>query len=81
MSFWDDAQNFMKNRPQEPVSSEVFNLTDGMQIEQLVKELKMTYENATEREILKTIDQAREHLGDAPNRKDFYLFARTKLED
>ncbi len=81
MSLWEDAQKFMQNRPQAEQTEETLNLTDGMQVEQIVKELKMLYENATEREILKTIDLARERLGSAPARKDFLLFARTKLED
>lgn len=81
MSLWEDAQKFMQNRPQAEHVEETLNLTDGMQVEQIVKELKMLYENATEREILRTIDLAREHFGNVPARKDFFLFARTKLED
>lgn len=81
MSLWEDAQKFMQNRPQTENAEETLNLTDGLQVEQIVKELKMLYENATEREILRTVDLAREHLGRVPTRKDFFLFARTKLED
>lgn len=81
MSLWEDAQKFMQNRPQAENAEETLNLTDGLQVEQIVKELKMLYENATEREILRTVDLAREHLGRISTRKDFFLFARTKLED
>ena len=81
MSLWKDAQKFMQNRPHVEQTEEILNLTDGTQVEQIVKELKMLYENATEREILRTVDLAREHLGNVPARKDFFLFARTKLED
>ncbi len=81
MSLWEDAQKFMQNRPQVEHAEETLNLTDGLQVEQIVKELKRLYENATEREILRTVDLARERFGSVPTRKDFLLFARTKLED
>ncbi len=81
MSFLEDAQNYMKSKPRKETSSDTLNLSDETNIENLIKELKITYENATQREIIKMINQAKERFGDNPNPKDFYIFARIKLED
>ncbi len=81
MSFFDDAQKFMQSRTKPQESEETVDLTDTDVIERLTKELKMLYENATEREISRAIDLAHDRFGNTPVRKEFLLFVRTKLED
>lgn len=82
MSFFDDAQTFMKNRPAATApESEKIDLTNAEEVERVVKRLKSLYDNATESEIAKTLDLAQEKLGPMPTSSAFYLFARQRLED
>lgn len=79
MSWLEEAQQRINQKKQE--ATDVFDPNNVEQREKLEKRLKMLYDNATEREINKAIDNALEHF-DAPyEEKTFMDFLRTKLED
>ena len=59
----------------------VFAPDSAEQREQLIKRLKMIYDNATEREINKAIDEALDRFSPPYEEKTFMDFLRVKLED
>ena len=79
MSWLEEAQQIVKQKSSSV--SEQFDPNVSNQREQLVKRLKMLYDNATEREIEKAIDQALEHFSLPYDEKTFMDFLRIKLED
>ena len=79
MSWLEEAQQIVKQKSSSV--PEQFDPNVSNQREQLVKRLKMLYDNATEREIEKAIDQALEHFSLPYDEKTFMDFLRIKLED
>lgn len=79
MSWLEEAQQLAK-RKQASVA-ENFDPASAERREELVKKLKMLYDNATEREIEKAIDDALDHFSPPYEEKEFMKFLRTKLED
>ena len=80
MSWLEEAQQIIKQKQKEEIE-EVFNPANQAQREQLCKRLKMLYDNATEREIDKAIDNALDRFVPPYEEKAFMDFLRTKLED
>ena len=80
MSWLDEAQQIIKNKKQTDESSS-FAPDDAEQRERLTNRLKMIYDNATEREIGKAIDDALDRFDPPYDEKAFMDFLRTKLED
>ncbi len=80
MSWLDEAQAIIKNKQNVGDESDFApNTADGR--EKLTRRLKTLYDNATEREIDKAVDDALDRF-DAPyNEKAFIAFLQTKLED
>ncbi|MBR1945911.1 MAG: hypothetical protein IJ846_06460 [Alphaproteobacteria bacterium] len=79
MSWLDEAQQIVKQKQQQ--SDNAFAPNGTEQREQLVKKLKMLYDNATEREINKAIDDALDRFSPPYEEKAFMDFLRLKLED
>lgn len=81
MSFLDDAEAFMKNRTPVTDADIRISLKTPDECESVKKRLRQLYDSATEREIDRVIDLARDHFSNQPTSKEFYEFARVKLED
>ena len=84
MSFFDDAQAFMKQKEsQKPIKtneSNDFLLTEESK-EQFANELRSLYENATWPEIYKAIDWVMEQCEKPYDKKVILAKIRIKLED
>ena len=80
MSWLEEAQQKIKQK-QEIVAEQSFAPENQEQRELLVKRLKMLYDNATEREIEKAIDDALDKFAPPYEEKAFMNFLRIKLED
>ncbi len=81
MSWLEEAQQKIKEKQENSQNDSVFCPTNEDQREKLVNRLKMLYDNATEREINKAIDDALDKFDPPYEEKDFMNFLRTKLED
>ena len=79
MSWLDEARQIIKEKQTEREDS--FSPDVPEQRERLIKRLKMIYDNATEREINKAIDDALDRFDPPYDEKAFMDFLRTKLED
>ena len=79
MSWLDEAQQIVKQKQQQ--NDNVFAPNSAEQRERLVGKLKMLYDNATEREINKAIDDAMDRYSPPYDEKAFMDFLRVKLED
>ena len=79
MSFEDDVKKFMQAKQTEKAAQ----TRAGAQIDRdaLVRRMKMTYDNASEREIEKAIDEAFEKLDDLSDTRALDAFLRVRLED
>lgn len=80
MSWLEEAQQIIKQK-QASETQEAFNPVSQTQRDALIKRLKMLYDNATEREIEKAIDNALDAFSSPYDEKAFMNFLRTKLED
>ena len=84
MSFFDDAQAFMKQKesqnPTKVNESNDFLLTEQSK-EQFANELRSLYENATWPEIYKAIDWVKEQCEKPYDKKVILTKIRIKLED
>lgn len=81
MSWLKEAQQIVKQKQNQKNANETFSLETEVQREMLVNRLKMLYDNATEREINKAIDDALDTFNTPYEEKVFMNFLRTKLED
>ena len=79
MSWLDEAQQIIKEK--QTKNEDFFSPDVPEQREHLIKRLKMIYDNATEREIEKAIDDALDRFAPPYEEKTFMDFLRTKLED
>ena len=81
MSFFEDAQAFMKQKSsQEPVATDDF-LTTEKSKEQFARELRALYENATWPEIYRAIDWVMDVCEKPYDQKVVLEKIRIKLED
>ena len=79
MSWLEEAQQKIKQKNQE--TPDVFDPNNSEHREKLERRLKMLYDNATEREINKAIDDALDKFDPPYEEKAFMDFLRVKLED
>lgn len=80
MSWLEEAQQKIQKKHQESETDGFAVETPG-QRERLIKRLRMMYDNATEREIEKAVEDAIDRLEPPYEEKSFMAFLRTKLED
>ncbi len=80
MSWLEEAQKLVKEK-QRTNEETAFAPDNPEQRERLTGRLKMIYDNATEREINKAIDDALDRFEPPYDEKAFMAFLRTKLED
>lgn len=81
MSWLDEARRIAEQKQAEAETFSEAPLSSPEGRERLKKKLRMTYENATEREIEKALDSAEEALPAGCGEKEILLFVRPKLED
>lgn len=82
MSWLEEAQQKIQQKQQQNnIDQDSFSPDQESQREQLVNQLKMTYDNASEREINKAVDEALEKFDPPYDKADFMRFLRMKLED
>ncbi len=81
MSWLDEARRIAEQKQAEAETFSESPLSSPEGRESLKKKLRMTYENATEREIEKALDSAEETLPAGSGEKEILMFVRTKLED
>lgn len=74
MSFEDDVKKFMQAKQAEKAAATVDR-------DALARRMRMTYDNASEREIEKAIDEAFEKLDDLTDTRALDAFLRVRLED
>ncbi|MGN1079026.1 MAG: hypothetical protein ACI4TE_02515 [Alphaproteobacteria bacterium] len=79
MSWLEEAQQKIKQKRE--TTDTAFFPADAAGREKLVGRLKMLYDNATEREINKAIDEALDRFDPPYDEKAFMVFLRAKLED
>ena len=81
MSWLEEAQQKIKQKQENTRTEDTFCPDNSEEREKLVNRLKMMYDNETEREINKALDEALEKFDPPYDEKDFMFFLRTKLED
>ena len=79
MNIFEEAAAFMKNHPTHEEANHFLQTPESR--EQFIRELKMIYDNATNREIEKAVDWVLEN-NQPPYQKEIILkLIRPKLED
>lgn len=81
MSWLEEAQQKIKQKQTDTQTDSGFFPADDDEREKLINRLKMLYDNATEREINKAIDEALDRFDPPYDEKTFMNFLRVKLED
>lgn len=81
MSWLEEAQQKIKQKQTDTQTGGGFFPADDGEREKLINRLKMLYDNATEREINKAIDEALDKFDPPYDEKAFMNFLRVKLED
>lgn len=81
MSWLEEAQQKIKQKQTDTQTDSGFFPADDSEREKLINRLKMLYDNATEREINKAIDEALDKFDQPYDEKAFMNFLRVKLED
>lgn len=81
MSWLEEAQQKIKQKQTDIQTDSGFFPADDGEREKLINRLKMLYDNATEREINKAIDEALDRFDQPYDEKAFMNFLRVKLED
>ena len=81
MGFLEDAEAFMKAHPQVIDEKDYLHLETKEQQDALFEQLRETYDQATDTEIRKAMEDAIDRYSTHPVKKDFFLFLRVKLED
>lgn len=84
MGFFDDAQNFMKSKQEQPKTPEpdtILALDTPEQQERLFDVLRKLYENATRLEIERAVRTVQEQMEKPYDKDAFMKKIRVKLED
>ena len=81
MGFFEDAEAFMKAHPKVIDENDYLKLETEEQREKMFKQLREMYDQASNSEISRALDEAIERYSDHPLKKDFFYFLRSKLED
>lgn len=80
MSWLDEANEIVRRKQAETCESDG-GILSKRNIESLKRRLRLTYPEATEREIGKAIDGARDRFEADAGEKEVLAFLRTKLEE
>lgn len=81
MSFLQDAQAFMQKHPKQEEKTDVLSLATEEQKEKFIPKMRLLYDNATQREIDKALQEAIDRFGTHPEPQAIHDFMRLKLED
>lgn len=81
MSFLDDAQAFLKSRTPVSDDENILHLDTTDEIDAFILTMRRLYENATETEIRRALNQVMDDLDRPFDKKIFLQKMRVKLED
>ncbi len=80
MSWLDEAKKIAEQKMKENNNIKPSALLADENKEALIRKLRLEYDDATEREIEKALNDAEEKFGQNPDEKTLNAFLRTKLE-
>lgn len=80
MSWLDEAKKIAEQKMKENNNIKPSALLADENKEDLIRKLRLEYDDATEREIEKALNDAEEKFGQTPDEKTLNAFLRTKLE-
>lgn len=80
MSWLDEARKIAEQKMKENNNIKPSALLADENKEALIRKLRLEYDDATEREIEKALNDAEEKFGQNPDEKTLNAFLRTKLE-
>lgn len=80
MSWLDEAKKIAEQKMKENNNIKSSALLADENKEALIRKLRLEYDDATEREIEKALNDAEEKFGQNPDEKTLNAFLRTKLE-
>lgn len=80
MSWLDEAKKIAEQKMKENNNIKPSALLEDENKEALIRKLRLEYDDATEREIEKALNDAEEKFGQNPDEKTLNAFLRTKLE-
>lgn len=80
MSWLDEAKKIAEQKMKENNNIKPSALLADENKEALIRKLRLEYDDATEREIEKALNDAEEKFGQTPDEKTLNAFLRTKLE-
>ena len=80
MSWLDEAKKIAEQKMKENNNIKLSALLADENKEALIRKLRLEYDDATEREIEKALNDAEEKFGQNPDEKTLNAFLRTKLE-
>lgn len=80
MSWLDEAKKIAEQKMKENNDIKPSALLADENKEALIRKLRLEYDDATEREIEKALNDAEEKFGQNPDEKTLNAFLRTKLE-
>lgn len=80
MSWLDEAKKIAEQKMKENNNIKPSALLADENKEALIRKLRLEYDDATEREIEKALNDAEEKFGQPPDEKTLNAFLRTKLE-
>lgn len=80
MSWLDEAKKIAEQKMKENNDIKPSALLADENKEALIRKLRLEYDDATEREIEKALNDAEEKFGQTPDEKTLNAFLRTKLE-
>jgi len=81
MGFLEDAEAFMKAHPRVIDERDYLHLETKEQQDNMFEQLRETYDQATDTEIRRALEDAIDRYSTHPPKKDFFDFLRCKLED
>ena len=81
MGFFEDAEAFMKAHPRVVDEKDYLHLETKEQQENMFEQLRETYDQATDTEIRRALEDAIDRYSTHPSKKEFFDFLRCKLED
>lgn len=80
MSWLDEAKKIAEQKMKENNNIKLSALLADENKEALIRKLRLEYDDATEREIEKALNDAEKKFGQNPDEKTLNAFLRTKLE-
>lgn len=81
MNLEEEAKKFMQSHQQTEIASSSFSVETEKERDELFKKLTRLYENASNYEIERAVENAIDIYGTHPEEKAFFEYLRKKLED